>query len=149
MKIEVEVDLQRVEESVVDGLIEKINDQISEVITDRVSSTIDARLEVLCDQTLQAGIDACIAKGWRRTNSYGEPIGDAVTLVDRIRDGLFKHYTSERRTSDALDQAVRSVFESHFANEIADARKRFRELVDKQLANHVQEILRRVVGIKE
>jgi hypothetical protein len=146
MKIEVEVDLKRVEESIVESILQQLDESINESVRQRVALSVDGRLREMCNERLEKGIEEFISQGWPRTNNYGEPTGPKITFVERIRDMFFKDsYRSERDISERFSKLANESFAAQFHDDIKWAKVEFRKAINSAISGKVMQLLREAV----
>ena len=104
-----------------------------------VAKVTEIRNEVI-RETVRPQIEEAVAAPFRKTNSYGEPVGEPTTLRQLIVDEARKavNEPADRYSSSTfLQQAVRAEVQKALAKEIADAVKQAREQVAAEVGQHV------------
>lgn len=110
------------------------------------------RVQAVRDEQIRAQLAPAIAEALanpiRRTNSYGEKVGEDTTLREVIVDEARKWLNTKaddrygRSSSETnLQKMIRDAVQEAFANEIADAVKAAREAVPAQLGTTVSEMV--------
>jgi hypothetical protein len=101
----------------------------------------EVRREVIAE-AVRPQVEEAIAAPLQKTNGYGEPVGEPVTLrtviIDEVRKMLAKpadSYASGKGT--VLQAMVRKEVEAAFANEVRDAVKQAREQVSEEIGQMV------------
>jgi hypothetical protein len=150
-------DLGSVEERVVALVLQKVEARIgrasekalTETIQERISAAVDAAVEArIC-----AELEKAIAEGWPRTNSYGEVVGKAITLKERISEylhGKRDNYSSRgNRLEEAVSEAVAKALREGFDKELDAAKKKFRAMFDDAVMGSWLKTVKQSLGVKD
>jgi hypothetical protein len=126
-----------------------------EAILREVRETLDCRIRDEVTGLVRAEVAVRMTEGWKRTNEWGAPKGELVTLRSRIPELLSEQvevgdYPHKRRVAkiEAMISAeVERVLKVEFAKEIASARDRFKSELDARLIEKVAEAIRSAIRI--
>lgn len=101
----------------------------------------EIRTEVIREM-IRPQIEQALSEPFRKTNGYGEPAGEPVTLrtliVAEVRKAMAEPADSYNRAKGSfVDQLVRNEVRAAFAAEVADAVKQARTAVAAEIGQHV------------
>lgn len=132
----------------VSNALESVRGTIDEAIQKHIEDTLVATTEEIITSRIVAAVDAVLEGGWQRTNSYGEKMGPAIGLKERISEMLLKpdDYDRKPRIDKAIEAAVDRTMKEHLAVPIAAARKKYEELVDQKAIAAFGSLLRKAVA---
>jgi hypothetical protein len=140
---------------IVDMAAEMLVDELRENIKKRIQEEADRRLEewikaILSDELsarVQASIEAILTEGFHKTNGYGQPIGERLTVRDFVLDYLAKN--DGYNNSSRKDRIVSAEMERQIKKEMDDyARPKLRAEIDKVIQSKFAESLREALGLK-
>jgi len=132
--------------------LDSVQSTIDEAIQKHIEATLVATTEEIITSRIAAAVDAVLEEGWQRTNAYGEKMGPAIGIKERISEMLLKpdqlasDYDSRTRIDKAIESAVERTMRDHLAGPIAAARKKYEELVDQKAIAAFGSLLRKAVA---
>jgi len=128
--------------------LDSVQSTIDEAIQKHIEATLVATTEEIITSRIAAAVDAVLEEGWQRTNAYGEKMGPAIGIKERISEMLLKpdQYDSKTRIDKAIESAVERTMRDHLAGPIATARKKYEELVDQKAIAAFGSLLRKAVA---
>lgn len=93
-------------------------------------------------EVVRPQIEEALGRPFRKTNTYGEPVGEPVTLRELIVDEVQRVLrqpadTYSREKGTVLEVAVRKEVADAFGNEVRDAVKQAREGVADEIGRQV------------
>lgn len=121
-----------------------IQERLSELdgeIHDRLKQAVDARFRELTDEALRAECAKILTEGWRKTDSYGSPTGETLTLSSRVRDYIAKGDGYNNPVQDAHKKAVDEALKGEMGGLIKEATEKLRGMLDKTIADKLRAVL--------
>jgi hypothetical protein len=148
MKVEFELSDHDLHEQVGYRVKEAVEARLEGVLEESVSELVQTRLRELTDEALRKEMDRVLAEGWRKTNSYGEPTGDVVTLKSWILQYLTKsdygRTPMEKVFSDVMEREMKSETGAIFT----EVKVKLRAMVDKEIATKLRAAVSEAIGAK-
>lgn len=141
-------------EEVAERVEEETYNRISKAIDTAIEKTVRKKLTEVTEDVLRARIEGVIAEGFQKTNSYGEPIGEPISIKTIITTELEKQHSDRwnKAQGSIVQQATRDViettFKKEFDKEIETARKALREQIDAIVNGKFAECLKSAMGVK-
>lgn len=149
MKIEIEVHGNTEDETIDEAvlrhagwaILQRMDDKVRRDLSSKVSDTrtemIRERLEPILDEAMEASV--------QRTNEYGEPKGDPVTLRELITEMIRKELTFKTdRYGDgvsALSKLIKSEIERKLDGELRKALDEGKKVILDQLKAHAAQVM--------
>lgn len=126
-------------------------DKVRALLDEKMGEAVEARIFSVSLEALDAQVRETIAKGWQKTNEYGNPLGEPLTLSQLVIDILTKKEDSYQRetrlekwTRESIEKALKEVF----SKEIEKARVAFAAQVDGVLQAKLRDMLASSLGLK-
>lgn len=153
MRITIEAtkwDEQRLAEMVLSRVADESRKHLSSAVHKQIADAIDRTVKDIVESKLASEIEAILAEGWQKTNSYGEPTGDRITFRQRVSNLIEArdNYSSERRIDKIVKETVETTLRGEFAKEVAEARAKVRAMLDGALNEKLAAALREGLGLK-
>lgn len=129
---------------------------IQEAVRDRVRIEIDkeikAAIKKITDECIQVAVKEAVAEGWKKTDTFGHPIGPVMSVKDRIneilKEGGSNSYGNQKSRIDQLaKETIENLLKTEFAEEIKAAREQFKQLLDKGIYSKVVDAVKSAMGI--
>lgn len=122
-------------------------------ITATAEALVRERIGAVVAQRIEAAVDAVLAEGWTRTDSYGCSTGQKLDLKGRISEILnTKQGDSYNRRGTLIEEAIKLRLEAalakDFAEELKAAREAFREKLDTTVMAKFTETLKSALGLR-
>lgn len=142
----------RIEDSVVEKIASRIDDDIREELKSQIADLIKQRMGAIVVETVNTTVAAIFEEGWETTNNYGEKIGPKKTVKDRLSEILFakpdSYSNSKRLLDQAMHDALQKALQADFAQVLADAKAKFKAMVDDEMTGRLQKTLKEALGLK-
>jgi hypothetical protein len=140
-------------ERVWERLYEFADKAIQDEFKARLGEYAYQRIDAVGQEEIRKRVVEALETGFRRTNSFGEPTGETITLKERLAAMLSKAESSGyRETQTVVDRITREEIEKAlrgaFATEISNAAKAFRAKVDAVLTGKLTEALKQAMGLR-
>ncbi len=126
-------------------------DKVRELLTKRIEAAVSARVEAFTFDQVDVEVRKVIDEGWKRTDEYGTPVGEKLTLKDRVSQILNSrkdNYKRETRVEELAREAIETALKKVFDAEIEKARISFRAQIDGVLQAKLRESLAGALGLK-
>lgn len=144
-------DEQRLSEMVLGRVARMVEERTRKAVERQIKATVDEVIREVVQDKVAVAVEAILAEGWRKTDSYGSPQGPPMTLKDRVSEML----TARDRYSNSLsylDQTVAKevdgVLRGELGQAIEDAKKKVRETLDSAVMTKLQQALKEGLGLK-
>ena len=140
----------RFAEVVADRLFHKLHEGVEEKVSERIDCAVQAAITGVGEAIIREAITSAIADGWSKTNQYGEPTGQSITLKQRISDMLESrsYCDRERHIDKVVKDEVEKVLRGELGAEITEVRKKARAMLDGALNEKLAAALREGLGLK-
>jgi uncharacterized protein (DUF2267 family) len=129
------------------SLRKKADAAVTEAVETVVREAIESKMDALMDEQLRPEVARILAEGWSKTNSYGEPVGQRLTLRDRIAT-----YLNGDGYRKPLDEIFRSELERQLKTEagkaFTEALNGLRGRVDSEFGARIQAAIKTAFGMK-
>lgn len=131
-----------------------IEDRVRQAVMKMVRDAVEAEVTKVTEASVKEAVDACLAEGWQKTNNYGEPSGPRMDLKARIGELLVKMqdngYSSSRTNlvESIIKAQAEAAFKTEFAPVIADAKVKFKALLDGTISATLAETLKSALGLR-
>lgn len=146
-------------QQVQDWILERLSEQLEESVKAKLEKMAETAVELrtcelvdkLAHERIQKDIDAVLAEGWQKTDSWGNPMGKVTTLRERVRgflDAKEDDYHRTTRVEKWLAESVKGALADALKVELEDAKKRLRESFDEVIKAKLHETLRTALGVK-
>jgi len=99
---------------------------------------------------VEAEVRQVIEEGWQKTDDYGTPKGETLTLKHRVSEILNARtdsYQRETRIEKMAREAIEKALDKVFKDEIEKARVAFRAQIDGVLQAKLRESLATSLGL--
>lgn len=138
---------EAVELAIQNAIDAHVQDALGKAVKDAVYDLVSKAGE----KRVREEIDRAIAEGWPKTNDYGERVGPALTIKERIgqmltsRDqysgrGTWVEESMKRKVEEALNKDLKADIEA--------ARNKFKTEVDAVLTATIRDALAKNLGLK-
>jgi hypothetical protein len=131
---------------------ESIVRQAAQILADRLDEKAAELLEALVVERAGAKVDSIIdsvaSMEFKKTNSYGEPTGETITLAGMLRDSIQRiekdgYYNKPKaRLSKVVEEELDKALRSELGKEIEAAKKEIRASIDAKFVGAIQEALK-------
>ena len=127
---------------------------IEKTVIKRVQRAVDEQVTKVTEEHVKAAVAAVLAEGWQKTDNYGSPSGPKMDIKARVGETLTKlqgdSYSSNRKNLvDAIiEQAVAATLKTEFDKVIADARDKFKSMIDGVVTAKLNETLKSALGLR-
>ena len=131
-----------------------IEDRVRQVVLKTVREAVESTVATVTEAAVKDAVAACLAEGWQKTNNYGEPSGPKMDLKARIGELLVKlqdnGYNSNRQNlvEALIRSAVEGALKTEFAPAIAEAKVKFKALLDGSISATLAETLKGALGLR-
>ena len=128
------------------SLIRSLEQRLDDAVTKRIEELAD---DVILDR-LRAELERALAEGWKRTNTYGEPIGEPISLKERVSRMLENKdpYRSSRWADDVMTKMVDEVYRKELAKPIAEAKEKVKKMLEDKALEGFGNLLRKAAGVE-
>ncbi len=129
-----------------DRLMTMLEQRLDDAVMRAVNDGIDTSVRVL----IASEVERVLGTGWPIVDEYGRDTGKVRTLKSIVADALAtKHgYNSAPLAVSVATETITRMLQQGFAQEIADAQKRFRTQVDDLLNAKIADALRTALGLR-
>jgi hypothetical protein len=92
-------------------------------------------------------VNAIVVEGWRKTDDYGTPVGERLTIRDRVEANLKAKGSYDRlsRVDALIEKHVNQVLEKDLAEQMRQVRSSFHAKVEAHICGVLTEELRRTI----
>jgi len=141
---------QQIQERVAELLAAQAAEKLDEMIASIARETIESKMAAYADKEARAAVEEVLAEGWSETNTYGERVGQKLTLKDRVSKHLFSarsNYDRKTRIDEFFDDTIAKAMREELGAVIKDATTKFRAQVDGVMTAKLAETLRKSLGL--
>jgi len=156
--VNVTIDPRRIESDVAGRLEYQMGDALDRVLREKVAGAVEDQIATIVREKVEPMVVEAIERGWAEHTRWGDPTGKRVTLKERVDELLRKkgdrgsigvNRGSKTLLEDVATQVITATLEKEMKQELADAKKAFRQQVDDILAGKLTEALRDAVGLRK
>jgi hypothetical protein len=119
-------------------------DRIESRVRDHIDKLIDGQIKAATEKMISDAL-ARVMENWqelklRRTNNWGDPEGDPISLPQWVENYIFSRMSTtqnwqNREFSNDLKEAIKKAVLAHAGTLIADSQKQFIDAVNGAMAN--------------
>jgi hypothetical protein len=127
-----------------------VNARIEQIAVSLVREAFDTAIV----ERIAAAVDAVLAEGWRKTNSYGDAVGDRVDLKGRISEVILEKksegYQGAKYTlaESLVRERVTEVMDRDLKAEVEKAKASLRAQLDAAVTAKFVETLKQALGVR-
>ncbi|RJQ07712.1 MAG: hypothetical protein C4551_06245 [Bacillota bacterium] len=130
--------------------------QLLEEIREKAHSSAQALVKDRTAKAVDKAIADVLAGPWRRTNTWGEPTGEAITLAELVRERLNEkahdYGMSRDKPLTVLEKGVQDAVEAALKGElkplVAEAQTKFRKALDDVLVSTLKKSLAEALQVR-
>lgn len=125
-------------------------DKVRALLDEQIAAKVSERIKDVTLVELEGEVRNVIAKGWQKTDEFGNPSGSITLsgLVIKILNTKEGDYGRSTRIEKWIQEAIEKALREVFAKEIEAARAAFKAQLDGVLQAKLAETLRAALGLK-